>query len=197
MLQYAETIRPLSKKEYALDFGCGVGRLTQAIARHFKRVVGVDLSPAMIEHARSYQKSSSVEYFLNDTPDLRLFRDGKFDLVYSSITLQHMPARFAKRYIAEFLRVLNPSGLLLFQVPSRRKGRVLRLRSQAQALFGSLVHPIAPHVIMRGIPKKEVVRVVTQYGGEILDIAEDQSAGPTWESYRYLVQRSQSRIPNP
>jgi ubiquinone/menaquinone biosynthesis C-methylase UbiE len=191
MLQYAESFRPFSKKEYALDFGCGVGRLTQAIATQFKRVVGVDLSPAMIEHARNYQKSGSrVEYVVNETPDLKLFRDAKFDLVYSSITLQHMPARFAKLYIAEFLRVLNPEGMLLFQVPSRRKGNLPRLRTQAHELFGSLLQPIVPRVVMRGIPKQEVIRVLTEHGGEILDIADDQSAGPTWESYRYLVQKA-------
>ena len=191
VLRHAESFRPFIKKEYALDFGCGVGRLTQAIASHFDRVIGVDLSPAMIQHARDYEKSEGrVEYIVNETPDLRRFPDAKFDLVYSSITLQHMPARFAKRYIAEFLRVLNPDGILLFQVPSRRKGNLPRLRSLAHEVFGPLLHPIAPRVVMRGIPKQEVVTLLTEHGGEILDIAEDQSAGPTWESYRYLVTKS-------
>ena len=53
MLQYAESIQPLRGKKYALDFGCGVGRLTQALASHFERVCGVDISPAMIQHART------------------------------------------------------------------------------------------------------------------------------------------------
>ena len=36
----------------ALDFGCGVGRLTQALARRVARVVGADISPVMIDLAR-------------------------------------------------------------------------------------------------------------------------------------------------
>src|SRR5512147_2288602 len=36
----------------ALDFGCGVGRLTQALAATFAEVVGVDVSPTMIRLAR-------------------------------------------------------------------------------------------------------------------------------------------------
>src|SRR4029453_17456242 len=32
----------------ALDFGCGVGRLTQALAPHFRHVTGVDVSPRML-----------------------------------------------------------------------------------------------------------------------------------------------------
>ena len=36
-----------------LDVGCGLGRLTSALARGNREVLGIDLSPAMIERARS------------------------------------------------------------------------------------------------------------------------------------------------
>src|SRR3954469_20911993 len=36
----------------ALDFGCGIGRLTQALARRFSSSWGVDISPTMISLAR-------------------------------------------------------------------------------------------------------------------------------------------------
>ena len=39
----------------ALDFGCGIGRLSQALAEHFDQVYGVDISPKMIELARAAQ----------------------------------------------------------------------------------------------------------------------------------------------
>jgi ubiquinone/menaquinone biosynthesis C-methylase UbiE len=202
ILQYAESIQPLREKKCALDFGCGVGRLTQALALHFERVYGVDISPAMIEHARNYQGSSSrCEYVLNETSDLRRFPDGRFDFIYSSITLQHMPARFARQYIVEFLRVLNPSGLLVFQLPSRRKGKLAPLRSLAHQILDPVGHSIAPRMMMCGIHKQKVMQMFPQHGGEVLDIASDESAGPSWESFRYLVRRSprpnsQPRVPS-
>jgi 2-polyprenyl-3-methyl-5-hydroxy-6-metoxy-1,4-benzoquinol methylase len=199
MLRYAESFRPLLQKKTALDFGCGVGRLTEALAANFEHVCGVDISPAMIQHARKYQHSTArSEYMVNETGDLRCFREGQFDFIYSSITLQHMPARYAKKYIAEFLRVLNRDGLLLFQLPSRRAGSLARVRSLAHELFDPMLHPIRPRVVMRGIPQREVVQLLAGHGGEILDIAADESAGPEWESYRYLVTKaSQSPAPNP
>ncbi len=199
MLHYAESFGPFREKKYALDFGCGVGRLTKALASHFDRVCGVDISPAMIQHARKHQGlDGRSEYLVNETGDLRQFRGGQFDFIYSSITLQHMPARFARQYIAEFLRVLSPDGLLLFQLPSRRKGSLAQVHSLAHELFDPMLHPITPRVVMRGIPKQEVVRLLTEHGGEVLDIAADESAGPAWESFRYLVKKAApSPAPSP
>src|SRR3981081_591596 len=45
-----------SSRRTALDFGCGIGRLTQALAEHFDKVCGVDISPKMIELAREYNR---------------------------------------------------------------------------------------------------------------------------------------------
>ena len=204
MLRYAQSFRPLLQKTTALDFGCGVGRLTEALAAHFERVCGVDISPAMIQHARNYQNSigqntaGRAVYMVNESGDLSRFPAGEFDFIYSSITLQHMPGRFAKKYIGEFLRVLSPDGLLLFQLPSRRAGSLARVRSLAHELFDPLLHPIRPRVVMRGIPQQEVVQLLAEHGGEVLDIAADESAGPEWESYRYLVRKApRSLAPNP
>ena len=88
----------------ALDFGCGVGRLTQALGRHFQRAHGVDIASAMLARAEALNRlGDRCQYHLNETDDLSLFADGLFDFVYSRITLQHMEARYRRRYIAEFL----------------------------------------------------------------------------------------------
>lgn len=103
----------------ALDFGSGVGRLTQALARRFASVDGVDIAPEMIRLAREYNRfDDRVRYHLNASPDLRLFDDASFDFVYTNIVLQHIDPEFSTRYIAEFFRVLRPGGIVVFQVPS-------------------------------------------------------------------------------
>ena len=43
-------------KNKALDFGCGVGRLSQALCAYFNEVQGVDIAPSMIELANKYNK---------------------------------------------------------------------------------------------------------------------------------------------
>jgi SAM-dependent methyltransferase len=101
----------------ALDFGCGVGRLTQALAGHFRAVDGVDIASSMIDLARQYNRCGDrCRFHLNPNDDLRLFPDSSFDFVYSAHVLQHMAPRYSRRYVEEFVRVLRDGGLVFFEM---------------------------------------------------------------------------------
>lgn len=105
----------------ALDFGCGVGRLTLALADRFERCDGVDIAPSMIEGARAFASGhphgGRCSFHLIED-DLSEFGDGSFDLVYSTHVLQHMEPHFARAYVAEFIRVLRPGGAVFFHIPT-------------------------------------------------------------------------------
>jgi len=194
-LKYVETHRPLLSKHRALDFGCGVGRLTQALAGHFEEVHGVDISPSMIAHAKSYNRfGDRCKYTLNEKLDLRMFDDGTFDFIYSNITLQHMPPRYSRRYIAEFLRVLAPGGALLFQLTSRSTKvesiMLAGVRKFYYRVLWDFIQPETPLMDMYAVPKDKVVRLITENGGQVLDIVDDPAAAPDWEGFRYLVVRA-------
>ncbi len=98
-----------------LDFGCGVGRISRALRRRFEQGFGVDISPKMVELARTYV--NGVEFMTNQTDSLDGFDNASVDFVYSHIVLQHIPTEYQQRYIDEFLRVLRPGGLAVFQIP--------------------------------------------------------------------------------
>jgi SAM-dependent methyltransferase len=110
------------KRERALDFGCGVGRLTRALAEHFESSTGVDVSTPMIEQARELNRDQGERctFLVNASEDLRVFEDESFDLVYSRLVLQHMPnPGMIRSYLREFGRVLRPGGLLAVQLPTK------------------------------------------------------------------------------
>ena len=109
---------PKSRKT-ALDFGCGVGRLTQALCDHFDLCVGVDIAPSMIRQAKEHNRfGKRCVYRLNETDNLGAFPSATFDHIYTEHVLQHIHPRIAIRYIAEFVRVLKPGGLAYFHCPS-------------------------------------------------------------------------------
>jgi SAM-dependent methyltransferase len=117
VLRHVEGSRGRIPRRRALDFGCGVGRVTQALAEHFKHVDGVDIAPSMIRLAKRYNRHPlRVRYHANHGDDLRAFADGSFDYVYSVHVLQHMEPRYAKRYIEEFVRLVGSDGVVVFQI---------------------------------------------------------------------------------
>lgn len=59
-------LRDLPHRGIVLDLGCATGKLTRHIAPYFKRVVGLDLSPAMIEEAQKRNVSSKIEFLVHD-----------------------------------------------------------------------------------------------------------------------------------
>src|SRR5260370_4890476 len=109
-----------------LDFGCGVGRLTQALASRFARVFGVDISETMVERAQRHNGFPDSCKYICSTSNTLPFGDEEFSFIYSSIALQHIEPRYIEKYIAEFLRVLCPGGILVFQLADQRKGERFR-----------------------------------------------------------------------
>src|SRR5262249_33386937 len=106
----------------ALDFGCGVGRLTQALAPSFHHVTGVDISPTMIQLAGRLDRfPDRVRYLVNARSRLVVLPAVPFALIYSDIARQPIPPVQSRAYIAEFLRVLRPGGIVVFQVTAEHR----------------------------------------------------------------------------
>jgi SAM-dependent methyltransferase len=109
------TFRP---SDVALDIGCGVGRLTRAIAKRARLVYGIDVSREMIERAREHNlEVDNVEWLVGDGTSLRPIPDGGVDACLSHVVFQHIPdPRITLGYVAEMARVLRPGGWAGFQI---------------------------------------------------------------------------------
>lgn len=187
-------------RETALDFGCGVGRLTRALSKYFTQCTGVDIAESMIANAKELNQSTNgCTFIVNAEPHLRIFSDNSFDMIYSKIALQHIPnTELIKAYIAEFLRVLKTDGLLIFQLPSYipfhmqlvihyRKGlyRVLQSAGIYNRIkrFKRLVNPMH----LSYIPEKDIVTFLEAEGGRVLEILADDAVPPPLRSCTYYV----------
>jgi len=144
----------------AFDFGCGIGRLTQALGRRFAKCIGVDISATMIEKAEALNPDpEKCGFHVNRSPSLEMFADDSFSFIYSNIVLQHMSPHYAGRYIREFVRVLRPSGVLVFQTSDSIRGPLLtRLRARIRFRTGLMslfrTAPMAMHFFPEGQVRK-------------------------------------------
>lgn len=99
-----------------LDVGCGAGYFSREMAKHkAKRVVGIDISPNQLGHAKQREASENlgIEYLLGDAAEtIEDFPEASFDLVTACVSLVDMPD--PARVIRGAHRVLRDRGRLIF-----------------------------------------------------------------------------------
>ena len=96
----------------ALDFGCGVGRITQALAKRFDAVVGLDISPGMLAEARrNAQVSGLANVTYANSLDLDCLQPASHDLVHSYIVLQHIPVATGEAIVERLIAAIKPGGI--------------------------------------------------------------------------------------
>lgn len=116
--QAAAVVSRYAQGRDALEVGCGTGLILQRVATVARSAKGVDLSPGMLEHARS-RGLDVQEASATDLP----FADASFDVTYSFKVLAHIPGW--ERCLEEMARVTRPGGHIIFDIYNRNSLRYL------------------------------------------------------------------------
>lgn len=165
----------------ALDFGCGIGRLSRALLPYFGEVYGVDISEEMVRLAREH--TTACRFLVSRGDNLSLFQDNFFDFIYSNLVLQHQATReIAKGYIREFIRIAKPGKIAAFQMPYKLTFRyTLQPRRRLYALLracgfsADFLYNKLQVDPMRTIclPSEEVLATVSASGGHVVKSYRD------------------------
>jgi ubiquinone/menaquinone biosynthesis C-methylase UbiE len=195
-------------KGSALDFGCGVGRLTQALAQRFSSCVGVDISEHMIQKAAALNHHEHCQYLVSSGSTLP-FEDASFTFIYCNIVLQHMHRRFSMGYLKEFVRVLAPGGVLVFGVQDSfrirdisslitRLRQIIRIRTRIKEALGGpgemQMHCLSENSIRHALGSAKIVDVqlvntaAKDFNGNLSYLSKAPAAGYISKQYCVVKQ---------
>jgi len=93
-------------KNSVLDIGCGSGILAFDLAKHYEKVVAIDISPEMLDIAKLKRSAVNIQYLLMNAENLIL--DEKFDLITSANTFHHLENLPAT--LPAIKKLLKPGG---------------------------------------------------------------------------------------
>ena len=191
MVAHARRLERPAAYGTALDFGCGLGRLTCALAPYFERTYGLDIASTMVARARRLDAErgpSGAEFLLHEPGGLATHEAGSVDFLSCLLVLQHLPSRAAiADYLGDFVRLLAPGGVAVIQLPvrlppagrdplhTRVKRRLRAVGVSPKLLYASVGWQ--PEMRMTAVPHDEVVGILCSAGGRVLDAPESTAPG--------------------
>jgi len=145
--------------EIAVDFGCGVGRLTRALAKRATRVIGVDASPTMLGIAR--ENAAPNVMYSERLPDAA-------DLIVSLIVFQHIPAERGYELFRQLLRILRPGGVAAIHFALSRPGGALKRLARRLRGASPLVHRLfggtLPYMQINTYNRERLLAIIRECG---------------------------------
>ena len=101
--------------ERVLDVATGTGYLATSLSPHVKEVIGIDITPGMLELAVQAAREKGLDNIDNLVGDVEHlpFRDSEFDVVTCRFSFHHFPG--PRISLCEMTRVLRPGGRLVIE----------------------------------------------------------------------------------
>jgi ubiquinone/menaquinone biosynthesis C-methylase UbiE len=154
-----------------VEIGCGVGRMSRALAARARSVRALDVSPEMVSRARELNEHlENVEFIVGDGRGLAGIKDESADVVHSDVVFQHIPdPSITLSYVREMGRVLRAGGIAMFQVSNVPE------RHRPEPLFSRTKNKVASALGRR--PKGQDHRAWLGSGVELEDVSKAAREG--------------------
>lgn len=112
-----EQLRVVPQRDHTvIDIGCGIGRMSQALAEHYRQVVGLDIAPALLAAANRNNTREHVSFELIENGRLQPRALPQADMVFSYEVLYLLRPPILIGYFEDAFRLLKPEGHFMFQL---------------------------------------------------------------------------------
>lgn len=117
-LQFIQRNAVIANKN-VLDVGCGAGILTESLAQHNAKIIGIDASSAVITEAQEHAaaKKLDITYKHLTVEELLPTHSGQFDIITCMELIEHVPD--PSKLIADCSQLLKPGGKFFLSTINR------------------------------------------------------------------------------
>jgi SAM-dependent methyltransferase len=172
----------LGGRDRALEIGCGMGRNTVHLARHFVHVDGVDVAPTMVRRAREQGLPENVRLHVLSGRNLDGIPGQSVCFAFSHLVFQHVPEdAIVESYLHEIARVLRPGGVAALQFDTRRASPLVAL---AQVLPDALLPRVRRRDIRRYRRPASQIRKFGRDAGLMLEAERAPGTAQHWFRWR-------------
>lgn len=194
-----EEVLELKGDEFVLDFGCGSGRIAYWIAPKVKKVVGLEITPEMIDLAERNRMAENAEFILYDGVHFPVF-PYLFDLILSVGVLQTVKAETLGNVISQLSGYLKSGGRFYFieQVSDNPKVGRPKLKEYLQTFEEAKLECLQYYPIRSGrwwllylirygiIPRRSFSRIAKN---EILNCRKEEKTSSYYQDYLFVLKR--------
>jgi SAM-dependent methyltransferase len=155
-----------TRGDVVVEIGCGVGRLTRAIAADVAHVHAFDISEGMLDVARRSGPSNAT-FRRGEGDSLAGVPSAAADLALAYCVFQHLPSlAVLQRYLGEMTRVVKPGGRIAFTLSPRTWVDALRPALRVRRWLREQIVSGGPRGLYQrewiGIrPRRDVVRTLS------------------------------------
>lgn len=172
-----------------IEYGCGVGRVTHALAQRFGEVYAYDISAPHLRLARQFTDSLKLNNirFTQIKHPKDVLHLPQVDAVYTAIVLQHNPPPVIRFILQALLGALTPGGVAYVQIVTYQQDYTF----DAETYLRTAPQRIGQVVEMHVLPQRRVFEIIAQSRCRVLEVLDD-----AWAGYRggdlsntFLVQK--------
>ena len=178
-------------KGLRVEFGCGVGRVTAALARRFEKVLAIDISPGNLAECRKVCERAglfNIETLLMRRPE-DIANVPAHQAMYSTIAFQHNTPPLQKHFLDGLLAKLADGGVVFFQTQTHADDYGF----EAEGYLGSHLDPMDMH----SLPMAEIFASLARHDVAALEVLPDYWTGRFGSHTFFGVRAAPERVEAP
>lgn len=172
----------LPSNALCMELGCGVGRVTQHLAKKFAHVTAVDISRGNLEICRQRmldQGAANVTPIILNHPE-NIGALAHCDIFFSRIVLQHNPPPIQIEFLDKISANMKPGGVMYFQMITAGK-------NYSYNAADHLANWQKQNFEMHALPIPFITKTLSQNGYRVAHVVRDLAGGYGVDSFTFLA----------